>query len=92
MIPFTIKTKKKQAINLCQKYFNLYNPFYYNNKQKGNKQKNIITPYIPELKIINIKFFLSKHIIMVKLTTYEVKLIAKNRVLKTTKLCQEKSY
>ena len=32
---------------------------------------------------------------MVKLTTYKVKLIAKNRgikVLKTTKVCQEKSY
>ena len=49
---------------------------------KRNKQKDIITLCIPKLKIINIKIFLSKHIIMVKLTTYEVKLIAKNRGIK----------
>ena len=55
---------------------------YISLQTKGNKQKDIITLCIPKLKIINIKFFLSKHIIMVKLTTYKVKLIAKNRGIK----------
>ena len=31
---FTIKTKKKQAINLRQKYFHLYDTFYYNKSKK----------------------------------------------------------
>ena len=35
---FAIKTKKEQAINLCQKYFNSYDPFYYQN-QKGTSNK-----------------------------------------------------
>ena len=37
---------------------------------------------IPKLKIINIKIFLSKHIIMVKLTKNELRLIAGNRGIK----------
>ena len=38
MIPFTIINKKEQAINLCQKYFNSYDTFYYD-KQKGTSNK-----------------------------------------------------
>ena len=30
MTPFNIKSKKEQAINLRHKYFNFYDPFYYN--------------------------------------------------------------
>ena len=40
---FTTKTKKEQAINLCQKYFNSYDPFYYQN-QKGTSNK-----FVPEI-------------------------------------------
>ena len=43
MIPFTTINKKEQAINLCQKYFNLYDPFYYN-KQKGTSNK-----FVPQI-------------------------------------------
>ena len=31
---FAIKSKKEQAINLCWKYFNFYDPLYYNNKKE----------------------------------------------------------
>ena len=40
---FTIKTKNKQAINLYKKYFNSYNPFYYQN------QKGISNKFVPEI-------------------------------------------
>ena len=39
MIPFTIINKKEQAINLRQKYFHLYDTFYYNN-QKGTSNES----------------------------------------------------
>ena len=35
LIPFTIKTKKEQAINLRYKYFSFYDPFYYNKKEQA---------------------------------------------------------
>ena len=37
MIPFTIIIKKEQAINLGQKYFHLYDTFYYNNQKVTSK-------------------------------------------------------
>ena len=39
----TNKTKKEQAISLCQKYFNSYDPIYYQN-QKGTSNK-----FMPEI-------------------------------------------
>ena len=35
---FAIKTKKEQAINLCPKYFNSYDPLYYNNKKRTSNK------------------------------------------------------
>ena len=43
MILFTIINRKKQAINLCQKYFNFYDTFYY------NKQKETSNIFVPEI-------------------------------------------
>ena len=37
---FTIKIKKEQAINLHQKYFNLYDTFYYNKQKEQAKKYN----------------------------------------------------
>ena len=42
-ISYTIIIKKEQAINLCQKYFNFYDPLYYNN-QKGTRNN-----FVPEI-------------------------------------------
>ena len=38
MLPFDIRTKKEQAMTLCQKYFHSYDTFY-NNKEKGTSNK-----------------------------------------------------
>ena len=40
---FYYQIKKEQAINLRQKYFNCYDPFYYQN-QKGRSNK-----FVPEI-------------------------------------------
>ena len=47
MIPYTIINKKEQAINLCYKYFNSYDTFYYNN-QKGTSNNFVLEIFKPK--------------------------------------------
>ena len=53
MIPYTIKSKKEQAINLHQKYFNSYDTLYYQIK-KGTSNKFALETIEPK-KFLKIK-------------------------------------